>query len=176
MAVVHGIVKDHGGEISVYSEVGKGTIFRVYLPVMEKHAEVGNDIEEALLPGKGETILFVDDEKMVVELSREMLEGIGYRVVTETDPVKAIETFKKGRDTFDLVITDKTMPHMTGFDVVREIRGIRADIPVVLCSGFQDKEDMEKLKALGINQLIAKPTRMSMLAKVIRDLLDKKNN
>ncbi len=173
LAVVHGIVKDHGGEIRVYSEVGKGTIFSIYLPLMEKQTKSDKEVDEVVLRGKGETILFIDDEKMVVELSREMLEGLGYRVVTETDPLKAIETFKEGRDTFDLVITDKTMPHLTGFDVVREIRMIRTDIPVVLCSGFQDKEDMDKLKELGINQLIAKPTRMSVLAKAIRDELDK---
>jgi len=174
LAVVHGIVKDHGGEISVYSEVGKGTIFRIYLPLMEKQAEGDKDVDEVVLRGKGERILFVDDEEMVVDFSRELLEELGYRVVTETDPIAAIEVFQRNSDNFDIVITDKTMPHLTGFDVIREIRGIRSDIPVVLCSGFQDKEDMGKLKALGINQLITKPVRMSVLAKAIRDVLDKK--
>ncbi|MCX5827809.1 MAG: PAS domain S-box protein [Deltaproteobacteria bacterium] len=174
LAVVHGIAKDHGGEIRVYSEVGKGTIFRVYLPLMEKQKEGGKDIEEALLPGKGETILFIDDEKMVAELSKDLLEELGYRVVTETDPVKAIEVFKESRDTFDLVITDKTMPHLTGFDVAGEIRRIRTDIPIVLCSGLQEKGDLEKLTTLGINRLITKPIRMSALANAIREVLDKK--
>ena len=129
--------------------------------------------EETILLGKGEAILYIDDEKMVVDVNKELLELLGYRVFAETDPVKAIEKFKEGRDAFDLVITDKTMPRFTGFDVVREIRGIRADIPVVLCSGFQEKVDLEKLTALGINQLIIKPIRMSVLAKAIRDVLDK---
>ncbi len=173
LAVVHGIVKDHGGEIRIYSEVGKGTIFRIYLPLLEQHTEYTADARETILRGKGETILFVDDEKMVVELNRELLEALGYRVVTETDPVKAIEAFKENRDAFDLLITDKTMPRLTGFDVVREVRSIRTDIPVILCSGFQEKEDLEKLTALGINQLIAKPIKMSILAKAIRDVLDK---
>jgi len=174
LAVVHGIVKDHGGEIRVYSEIGKGTTIRVYLPLMEKEEEEGKHMKEALLPGKGEAILFIDDEKMVVDLSRELLEELGYRVVTETDPVKAIEAFKEGSGAFDLVITDKTMPHLTGFEVAREIRLISKDIPILLCSGFQEKEDLEKLAPLGIDRLITKPIRMTTLAKAIRDVLDKK--
>jgi PAS domain S-box-containing protein len=173
LAVVHGIVKDHGGEISVYSEVGKGTIFRAYLPLIEKKAEGKKDVEEAVPWGKGETILYIDDEHMIVDASRQVMEQLGYKVVTETDPVKAIELFKAGRDTFDLVITDKTMPHLTGFDLAREIRRIRADIPLLICSGFQEKEDMEKLKILGISRLISKPIRKFTLAKAIRDVLDK---
>jgi CheY-like chemotaxis protein len=141
---------------------------------MEKQVADVRDREEVLLPGKGETILFIDDEKMVVDLSRELLEGLGYRVVAETDPVKAIEAFKEGGDAFDLVITDKTMPKLTGFDVAGEIRRIRKDIPIVLCSGFQEKEDLEKLTALDIGRLITKPIRMSALARAIRDELDKK--
>ena len=172
LAVVHGIVKDHGGEISVYSKESKGTIFSVYLPVMEKHMDDEKDTEADVLPGKGETILFIDDEEMIVDVSREMLERLGYKVFTETDPVKAIEMFKEGPDKFDLVITDKTMPHMTGFDVVRAIKNIRADVPVLICSGYQEIGDMEKLTALGISQLITKPIRISSLSKAIRDALD----
>ncbi len=173
LAVVHGIVKDHGGELSVYSEVGRGSIFRIYLPLMEKQAEGDRKLKEVVLRGKGETILFIDDEKMVADFSREMLEELGYKVVTETDPVAAIQIFKENSNKFDIVITDKTMPRLTGFDVIREIREVRADMPVVLCSGYQDKEDMEKLQARGINQFITKPARMSVLAKAIRAVLDK---
>jgi len=173
LAVVHGIVKDHGGEIRVYSELGKGTIFRVYLPLMEKQAEDVRDTEEPPLPGKGETILFIDDEKMVVDFSKEFLEALGYIVITETDPVNAIEIFKRNRDAFDLVITDKTMPHMTGFDLVEKIRDIHPDIPILICSGFLEKEDTEKLTTLRISRFITKPAGMSALAKTIRDVLDK---
>lgn len=175
LAVVHGIVKDHGGEIRAYSEVGKGTIFRVYLPLMERQKEGGKDkdSEEVLLPGKGEKILLIDDEKMVAQLIKKLLEDLGYRVVAETDPVKAIEAFKEGSDEFDLVITDKTMPRLTGFDVAREIRCIRADIPILLCSGLQETGDMERLTGLGISRFIAKPIRKVVLAHAIREVLNK---
>ena len=173
LAVVHGIVKDHGGEIRVYSEEGRGTDFKVYLPFLEHRTEGRYENAEAFPTGKGETILFIDDEQMLVELNRNVLENLGYEVVTETDPIIAIETFKKGCDKFDLVITDKTMPHLTGFDVARAVRDIRADIPILLCSGFQEKGDMERLADIGMSRMIVKPAKRSALANTIRDLLDK---
>jgi hypothetical protein len=114
LAIVHGIVKDHDGEIGVYSEENIGTIFKVYLPLMENQTEVSTDLGEMILQGKGETILLVDDEPMIVDVSRQFLERLGYKVVTETDPANAIEIFKSNYNNFDIVITDKTMPHMTG--------------------------------------------------------------
>lgn len=173
LAVVHGIVKDHGGEIKVYSEVVRGTRFSVYLPMIEKQAEDDEVLEEALLAGKGETIMFLDDEKMVVDSSKELLEQLGYSVVPETDPVKAVEVFRNDSSVFDLVITDKSMPHLTGFDVVREVRRIRADIPVIISSGFQEPEDVEKLASLGAVRMITKPVRMGTLVKIIRNILEK---
>jgi len=173
LAVVHGIVKDHGGDIRVFSEEGKGTVFSVYLPLIDKQKEKEERIEEDIQMGKGEMILFVDDENMVVDMSRELLEDLGYRVVTETSPVKAIELFQAHRHAFDLVITDKTMPHWTGYDLTGEIRKISAAIPIIMCSGFQEKGDMEKLVNLGISRLITKPIRMRVLAQAIRNVLDK---
>jgi PAS domain S-box-containing protein len=172
LAVVHGIVKDHHGEIKVYSEVGKGTVFRVYLPLSDKTAEDGAGSADEALPGNGEIILFIDDEKLLADLSKELLEMLGYRVFAESDPLRAIQMFKDENGLFDIVITDKTMPHMTGFDVAREIRAIRPDIPIILCSGFQEKEDVEKLAALGISLFVTKPIRRTEIAQAIRHVLD----
>ncbi|HQM45873.1 MAG TPA: Cache 3/Cache 2 fusion domain-containing protein [Smithellaceae bacterium] len=172
LAVVHGIVREYEGEISVYSELGKGTLFKIYLPLMESQTKLIPAEQEDICPGVGETILFIDDEKFLADMNKALLESLGYRVVEETDPVSAIETFRKDSGVFDLVITDKTMPHLTGYDVAHAIRSIRPDIPVILCSGFQEKEDLEKIKTSGINQIIIKPVRKNVMARTIRNVLD----
>jgi PAS domain S-box-containing protein len=184
LAVVHGIVKELGGDIRVCSEVGRGTVFRVYLPLPDRTqqavdfrgegagAGAGTDADEAPCPGRGERILFVDDEAMAVEISREVLEALGYRVVAERDPLRALEALRADSRAFDLVITDKTMPGMTGFDVAREVRAIRGDLPLILTSGFQEKGDLEKIASLRIDRFIAKPIRTGLLARTVRELLD----
>ena len=174
LAVAHGIVKDLGGEIRVYSEVGTGTIFRIYLPLMRPVTEEAKIVDEVTLPGKGEKVLVIDDEKMVANLNKALLERLGYRVVAETDPVKAVERFRNEGESFDLVITDKTMPHMTGFDVAREISQINPHISIILSSGFQEKGDTEKFTALGIKKMISKPIRISTLSQIIREILDER--
>ena len=175
LAVVHGITKDHGGEIKVYSEIGKGTRFSVYLPLMEKQADTSAPpVTEVSLPRGRERVLFIDDEDTLANLGKELLEALGYQVVAETDPVKAIEEFSRNSDAFDLVITDKTMPRMTGFDVASDLHKTRADIPIILCSGFQEQEDLEKQSACGISCFIMKPFRIKILAEAIRNTLGKK--
>ncbi len=174
LAVVHGIVKDHGGDIRVYSEEGKGTVFRIYLPLIGKKADAKSEPEEALLPGDGETILFVDDEQIMAELNRELLTKLGYEVITATDPNRAIAVFEDDPGRFDLVITDKTMPGMTGFDLARRIRLLRPDIPVLLCSGFQEKGDIGKVDALGVARLLVKPIRVCDLSRAVRTALEKR--
>jgi len=173
LAVVHGIVKDHGGDIRVYSEEGKGTVFRIYLPLIGKKADAQVQPEEAITPGDGETILFVDDEQIMAELNRELLTNLGYEVVTTTDPKRAIALFEEDPARFDLIITDKTMPGMTGFDLARKIRRLRPDIPVLLCSGFQEKGDLGKVEELGLARLLVKPIRVCDLSRAVRTALEK---
>ncbi|MCP4717491.1 MAG: response regulator, partial [Deltaproteobacteria bacterium] len=132
LAVVHGIVKDHGGDINAYSEIGKGTIFNVLLPLIYVNEETAYNIKTASLPTGSETILFVDDEQELTNLSKRLLERLGYKVVTHTNSEKALAEFKQSADSYDLVITDKTMPHLTGYDLSREILSIKSDIPIIL--------------------------------------------
>ncbi len=176
LAVVHGIVKEYGGEITVYSESGRGALFTIYLPLMDVQTREIENTQEAIPQGKGETILFIDDEQMVADMNKELLGSLGYKVVKETNPAAAVDIFRKDVKAFDLIITDKTMPLLTGYDVVREIRNLRPDIPVILCSGFQDKEDTEKIKAHGINRLLLKPVSASLMAQTIRQVLDHPDN
>ena len=174
LSVVDGIVRKHGGDIRVQSEVGRGTVCHVLLPLVDGRVETAGHTGELELPRGGEMILFVDDEPMLAHVGKLSLEALGYRVVAETDPAAAVETFRRDRDAFDLVITDKTMPHMTGFDLAREIRGIRGDIPVILCSGFMESDDMTRQSAHDISHFITKPIIKHEWATALRMVLDGK--
>jgi CheY-like chemotaxis protein len=173
LSVVHGIVKNYGGIISVESKVGKGTTFYIYLPVVEEEAviETGT-IEE--LPKGNERILFVDDDKSLVYVCRYRLERLGYQVETKTNPVEALELFRDSPDRFDLIITDMTMPQMTGDHLVEEILKIRPDKPTILCTGFSEKIDEEKAKEIGFSEYIEKPIDKWDFANKIRNVLDGK--
>lgn len=175
LSVIHGIVKSHQGDISAYSEPGEGTTFHVLLPCIEEEAEPKKQVTENI-PGGSERILFVDDETDLAAACTQMLQGMGYEVKGESKPLEALETFRKESHRFDLVITDLTMPTMTGLQLAGQLKRIRSDIPVILCSGFFSGRTMEQLEAAGVDDFVMKPIVKSKLARVIRKVLDKGNH
>ncbi len=173
LAVVHGIIKGHGGGIQVQSTPGKGTRFDILFPIMEKQME-SETAELKALPTGNEHILFIDDEEILIDLAKSMLQKLGYRVETRTSPVEALEIFGAAPDKFDLVISDMTMPGMTGDTLASELMKIRSDIPVIICTGYSEKIDEQRAKDLGIKGLMMKPFTIRRLSKTVRDVLDGK--
>jgi PAS domain S-box-containing protein len=175
LAVVLGIVKKYGGDIKVYSEPGQGASFQVYFPVLGK-AEVSLNAILSTSPVLGdERILLVDDELQIAESLRKVLEFHGYRVTAKTSSVAALEAFRLAPQDFDLVITDQTMPHLTGDQLVLEIKKIRQDIPIVLCTGFSNTIDEIKARTLGIDAFLMKPVLRKELVETIKNVLDARN-
>ncbi len=174
LAVVHGIVKSHGGTITVKSNVGKGTSFSILFPVNEReHIQDAELLED--LPTGNERILFIDDDASMANVVQYRLERMGYQVDARTSPVEALELFRSHSEQFDLVITDMTMPQMTGDQLVKEIIKVRPDIPTILCTGFSEKIDEEKAKKIGFHQYIEKPLDRRNLALLVRQALDERD-
>ncbi|MCF6246030.1 MAG: transporter substrate-binding domain-containing protein [Desulfobacula sp.] len=175
LSVVKGIAKSCNGDIHVYSEPGKGTEIHVYLPIMKKSSDNGKSDPVQPIQGGTERIILVDDEESIIKMEKKMLKRLGYHVTSRTVSSKALEIFKANPDNFDLIITDMTMPGMTGVQLANEIRDVRKDIPVIICSGFSDQINEKNSKEFGIQGYIAKPVIKRELAKTIRDILDNLN-
>jgi CheY-like chemotaxis protein len=172
LSVSHGIVASHGGAITVSSELGLGSTFTVYLPkYLEDRAPSPEDADRVLLGGQ-ESVLLVDDEETVVDMAGEVLTGIGYQVVSRTSSRDALALLRMDPSRFDLVITDQTMPELTGIELAKEILSIRADMPIILCTGFSNVVDADVARQAGIRAFAMKPLTKKEIAKTIREVLD----
>ncbi len=173
LAVVHGIVHGHGGAITCKSSPGIGTTFEIFLPEILPEEETEKHHEEKPVPRGSERILFVDDEPSLVTLAEMILSKLGYSVVTKTDSIEALDLFKGDPYSFDLVITDMTMPGMTGDRLAQNLMETRKDIPIILCTGYSEHISEERAKKTGIQAFIMKPFEMRVLAETIRKVLDR---
>ena len=171
LAIVHGIVKSYGGFISFDSQIGKGTVFQIFIPALEKDAAYITDPIERPPVGV-ERVLFIDDESTLAEMAETMLTRLGYAVTIQTSSLEALQTFVNNPDDFDLVITDHTMPGMTGMDLARRMLQIRPQLPIILCTGYSSQISEEKALLAGIKGFALKPLTKSEIAKMIRKVLN----
>ncbi|WP_347231965.1 response regulator [Pseudodesulfovibrio sp. S3] len=173
LAMVHGIVKRHDGYLDLVNLPGQGATFHVFLPRSSQVERGDLEMPTELVFREGR-ILFVDDEKPLVDIGREILESCGFEVVTRTSSIEALEAFKFKATDFDLIVTDQTMPNMTGMEFAREVLKIRPDIPIILCTGFSDAVSYDRLRDIGIGDFIMKPILKNDLVASISRLLSQK--
>jgi len=176
LAVVHGIVKSHKGHITVASTVGEGSLFRIYLPRILIPARNLHRRSVESIPTGNECILLVDDEAEIAQMEQQMLERLGYRVFARFDSVQALAEFRREPGRFDLVVTDMTMPKLTGDQLADQIRQITPDIPIILCTGFSERVDSQTARRIGVSEFLLKPLALEKLARTIRRLLDAENS
>ena len=171
LAVAHGIIKNHGGVITAASQLGRGSTFMVYLPVARGPADHEAQ-DRSPMPTGTEHILLVDDEKALQDIGEQMLRHLGYRVLVLGDSLKALERFSQSPEAFDLVITDMTMPQMTGEELARQLLAIRPSLPIILCTGYSQKISPEEARQLGICDYLMKPLTIEQMAVKVRRALD----
>ena len=174
LAVVYGIVKSHNGGVTVESRPGKGTTFNVFFPCVAAHATEQQEEKEGVAPRGKEHILVVDDEESLVEAVSNILERLGYRVTTALNPSQAWKIFEKDPHSFDLVITDQTMPGLTGIELAKRMLSARKDLPIILFTGYSETVSPEKAKSVGISEFVMKPVVKREVAETVRRVLDKK--
>ncbi len=171
LSVVHGVALGHDGAVEVESELGRGSVFRVYLPATT--LEIPEEKKTALLPrGDAEHILFVDDEREVAMLGKKMLERLGYRITLATSSPEARRLFADHPEEFDLVITDQMMPDLTGDRLALDMLDARANIPIIMITGFAEKMTAEDSRRIGIREFMLKPVGMDDLGRTVRRVLD----
>jgi PAS domain S-box-containing protein len=173
LSVVHGIITDCGGRVTVESTLGEGSVFRIYLPRVDRASRSAAGPSAEPLPLGSERILLVDDEPPIVEMLRMMLVGLGYQVTPYAGSSAALAAFREDPSAVDLVITDLTMPEMTGLELARTLTAIRPDLPVILCTGFSEMATDERLREAGIGYLLMKPVVRSQMARAVRESLDR---
>ncbi|MCW5201159.1 response regulator, partial [Desulfobulbus sp. F4] len=176
LAVTHGVVKDCGGFIEVESEQGEGSAFHIYLPVLPEESPALPEADKGFeLPHGTERILFVDDEPSIVHISQEILTALGYTVTAETESLTALEEFKTAPNTFDLLITDQTMPGLTGSELAKEVLAIRPELPVILCTGYTAALSEKDALAIGVRRYAIKPLNTAKLAALVREVLEEES-
>ncbi|PIE61972.1 MAG: hypothetical protein CSA29_00565 [Desulfobacterales bacterium] len=171
LAVAYGIIKEYNGDITVESQAGKGCVFSIYLPIVEKDAVNILGKSEPELPTGKERILVVDDEKVVAEVETQILKRLGYDAISYHDSLSTLERFKHNPNEFDLIVSDMSMPKMTGYRLAKEILATRPDMPIIICTGFSDKLDKEKLAMIGVKGVLMKPVMKSDLAQMVKKVL-----
>jgi CheY-like chemotaxis protein len=173
LAVVHGVMQSHDGEVIVRSEPGKGTVFELYFPAHVCDTSlVAPEFQGEIVRGRGERVLFVDDEAPIMLVGKLMLEEIGYAVEGSTDAVAMVERLRKNPHEFDVVVTDLTMPNMTGLDFARQVLELRPDMPVILTTGYNATLTTERIHTLGLREMLIKPLSLHLLGTVLRRVLD----
>jgi CheY-like chemotaxis protein len=164
LSLVHGIVADLGGAIDVRTAVGAGTTFTIWLPISGEAAAPRDQVDAQLPQGQGQAVMVVDDEKPLVAVAEETLANLGYEPVGFSSSAAALQAFRQAPQRFDIVLTDETMPELTGTDLAREIRRLRPDIPIVLMSGYSGLQLHERAREVGIREVLRKPLQSKDIA------------
>lgn len=175
LAIVKGIVRSHDGFVRVESESGKGTVFHLYFPEIFE-PEVDEEKSDRVLEHGNETLLIIDDEQMIVDVNKMLFTQLGYKVVATIDPLEGLELFTSGAGAFDLVITDQTMPKLTGEELAQKMLELQPDIPIILCTGYSAKMSEAKCHEMGIAKLVAKPVDTAYLTHLVRQIIDNRTD